>query len=158
MTGHGRLDSGARLQRKAAHTVLSVAAAPSFRRCYDSDYIANEIRARDIWTGAEDDSSPEPAIERNGRDLHQDDETRSCPSLAGRPLASKTLQQIVQITLQNLLQPRTADDARFTGRREYEPTPILRSDRRTARNGDHHQWQEECSFWLKAQGVMVFYM
>ncbi|RWJ01916.1 MAG: hypothetical protein EOR25_34000 [Mesorhizobium sp.] len=34
LTGHGRLDSGARLQRKAARTALSVAAAPSFRRCY----------------------------------------------------------------------------------------------------------------------------
>ena len=38
MTGHGRLDSGARLQRKAARTALPVAAAPSFRRCYGSCY------------------------------------------------------------------------------------------------------------------------
>jgi len=38
LTGHGRLDSGARLQRKAARTALSVAAAPSFSRCYGSCY------------------------------------------------------------------------------------------------------------------------
>ncbi|RWQ47486.1 hypothetical protein [Mesorhizobium sp.] len=45
LTGHGRLDSGARLQRKAARTALSVAAAPSFRRCYGSEFTSNAILA-----------------------------------------------------------------------------------------------------------------
>ncbi len=35
--------SGARLQRKAARTAVSAAAAPSFRRCYGPCYIAGEL-------------------------------------------------------------------------------------------------------------------
>ena len=35
--------TGARLQRKAARTAVSAAAAPSFRRCYGPCYIAGEL-------------------------------------------------------------------------------------------------------------------
>ena len=35
--------TGARLQRKAARTAVSAAAAPSFRRCYGPSYIAGEL-------------------------------------------------------------------------------------------------------------------
>ncbi len=38
--------SGARLQRKAARTAVSAAAAPSFRRCYGSEFTSNAILSR----------------------------------------------------------------------------------------------------------------
>src|SRR6186713_2614400 len=37
--------TGARLQRKAARTAISAAAAPSFRRCYGSEVTSNAILA-----------------------------------------------------------------------------------------------------------------
>ncbi|WP_258124078.1 hypothetical protein [Mesorhizobium onobrychidis] len=49
LTGHGRLESGARLQRKAARTALAVVAAPLFRRCYGPDF-----RSRAFKRGCQD--------------------------------------------------------------------------------------------------------
>ena len=39
------VSTGARLQRKAARTAVSAAAAPSFRRCYGSCYRSKTFRA-----------------------------------------------------------------------------------------------------------------
>jgi len=36
--------TGARLQRKAARTAVSAAAAPSFRRCYGPEFVAKAVR------------------------------------------------------------------------------------------------------------------
>ena len=39
--------TGARLQRKAARTAVSAAAAPSFRRCYGPEFVAKAVREWD---------------------------------------------------------------------------------------------------------------
>ena len=44
--------TGARLQRKAARTAVSAAAAPSFRRCYGPEFIARALREWIVAVGA----------------------------------------------------------------------------------------------------------